>query len=113
MNGRNLVVLEVPENRRPTLPGEIVLQEFLKPLGVTKASFARHIGVTYARLNDVVNGRRGITPDIAMRFEKALGPSAEFWLKLQHTVDIYDARHTKRTKTVDRIRPLERLRSAS
>jgi addiction module HigA family antidote len=113
MNGRNLVVLEIPENRRPTSPGEMLLEEFLKPLGVTQTQFARHIGVTYARLNEVANGRRAMTLDIAMRFEKALGPSAEFWLKLQHTMDIYDARHTKRTKIVERIRPLERLRSAS
>jgi addiction module HigA family antidote len=113
MNGRNRVVLEIPENRRPTTPGEMLIEEFLKPLGVTQTEFARHIGVTYARLNEVVHGRRRLTVDTAMRFAKALRTSPDSWLNLQHMVDLYDARHSKRAKAIERIRPIAALRSAS
>jgi antitoxin HigA-1 len=113
MNRRTEIARDVPTHRRPTTPGEMLVEEFLKPLGLTQTEFARRIGVTYARLNEIVNGRRGITVDTALRFAKALGTSPESWLNLQHMVDIYDARHSKRAKEIDRIRPVRTLRSAS
>ncbi|MDB5070781.1 MAG: Serine phosphatase RsbU, regulator of sigma subunit [Candidatus Eremiobacteraeota bacterium] len=77
--------------RRPTLPGEILLEEFLKPLNITQTDFAERIGVTYPRLNEIINGKRGITANTALRFAKVLGTSPELWLRLQQNVDLYDA----------------------
>lgn len=107
------IVLTVPAKRRPTTPGAMLVDEFLTPLGMTQTEFARRIGVTHARLNEIINGKRGVTVDTALRFAKALGTSAEWWLNMQLVVDLYDALHSKRAKEIDRIRPIEKLRSAS
>ncbi len=85
----------IPENRRPTPPGEMLVEEFLKPLGITQAQFARHIAVPYVRLNEIVHGKRGITPDTAVRFARALGTTPQFWLNGQMAVDLYDELHAR------------------
>lgn len=105
--------LFVPSNRRPTTPGEILVEEFLKPLGVSQLKFAKQIGVTYARLNEIANGKRAITVDTAMRFSKALGTSAQMWLNLQTVLDLYDAQHSPAAKTIAKIKPLPELAAAS
>ena len=64
--------VRIPSDRSPTPPGEILLEEFIKPLGMTQAELADRIGVSYVRLNEIVNGRRGITPSTALRLAKAL-----------------------------------------
>jgi addiction module HigA family antidote len=65
--------LTIPTRRRPTPPGDILMREFLKPLGITQSAFAKHIGVTNARLSEIIHGKRPITMDSALRFERALG----------------------------------------
>ena len=65
--------VRIPSDRSPTPPGEMLLEEFIKPLGMTQAELADRIGVSYVRLNEIVNGRRGITPSTALRLAKALG----------------------------------------
>ena len=69
--------------RNPTMPGEILLEEFLAPMGISQAALAKHIAVDYKVINRMVNGHSSLTPDIAVRFSKALGTSSEFWLNLQ------------------------------
>jgi len=96
--------LFVPTHRRPTTPGETLAEEFLKPLGISQLAFAKQIGVTYARLNSIVNGKRAVTPDTAMRFERALGMDAQFWLNLQTIVDLYDAQHSAAAKEIAKIK---------
>ncbi len=59
--------MRLAKKRPPTHPGEMLLKEFLEPLGVTQKDFAAHLGWTYARLNEIVNGHRGMTPESAMR----------------------------------------------
>jgi addiction module HigA family antidote len=113
MTRRKEIILGVPTKRRPTTPGEMLVEEFLKPLSLTQTAFARRIGVTHARLNEIINGRRGITVDTALRFSKALGTSPEWWLTMQHMVDLYDAMRSKRAEDIDKIEPIEGLRSAS
>jgi antitoxin HigA-1 len=88
----------LPENRIPTHPGEILLEEFLLPLGLTQAAFARHIGVPVQRVNEIVRGRRGITPDTAWLFAQALGTSPEFWVNLQTAYDLVKNQPRKRIK---------------
>jgi addiction module HigA family antidote len=100
--------LTVPSNRRPTPPGEILLREFLQPLGITQSAFAKHIGVTNARLSEIIHGKRPVTMDSALRFERALGFAAESWIRMQMTVDMYDALHGRAAKTVARIKPIAR-----
>ncbi len=82
----------IPENRIPTHPGEILLEEFLNPLGITQVRFAEHIGVPMQRVNEIVRGKRGITPESAWLFAGALGTSPEFWLKLQSNFDLARSR---------------------
>jgi len=81
----------LPENRIPTHPGEVLLEEFLVPLGLTQMAFARHIGVPIQRINEIVRGKRGVTPETAWLFAQAFGTSPEFWINLQSRFDL--ARH--------------------
>jgi len=78
----------LPENRVPTHPGEILLEEFLIPMNVSQVAFAAHIGVPIQRVNEIVRGKRGITPETAWLFAQALGTSPEFWLNLQSNYDL-------------------------
>jgi addiction module HigA family antidote len=78
----------LPTNRIPTHPGEILLEEFLVPMNVSQVAFAAHIGVPTQRVNEIVRGKRGITPETAWLFAQALGTSPEFWLNLQTNYDL-------------------------
>lgn len=91
----------LPENRIPTHPGEILLEEFLNPFGMSQVAFARHIGVSTQRINEIVRGKRGVTPDTAWLFSQALGTTPEFWLNLQTA---YDLARSRPTCSVERIR---------
>ena len=97
----------LPTNRRPTHPGEMLRAEFLEPLGVTQREFANRIRVSYVRLNELVNGRRGVTPDTALRLGKALGTTPEFWLNLQQAWDLWDALHGPGAADLEGIEKLE------
>jgi len=77
-----------PENHIPTHPGEILLDEFLNPLGLSQIAFAAHIGLPIQRVNKIVRGKRRITSEMAWLFAEALGTSPEFWLNLQMNYDL-------------------------
>ena len=100
--------LTIPTHRRPTSPGSILLREFLEPLGITQSAFAKHICITNARLSEIIHGKRPVTMDSALRFERALGFSAESWLRMQMTVDMYDALNGSVARAVGRIKPIIR-----
>ncbi|MHB8423166.1 MAG: HigA family addiction module antitoxin [Leptospirales bacterium] len=79
----------------PRHPGRILVEEILEPLGITQTAFASHLDWTFARLNEIVNARRGITPDSALALSEAVsGTTPEFWLDLQRDWDISLARLT-------------------
>jgi addiction module HigA family antidote len=78
----------IPKNRVPTSPGEILQEEFLKPMGMTQTAFAQHIGVPVRRVNEIVKGRRAVSPETAQLFAAALGTSAEFWMNAQSEYDL-------------------------
>jgi len=103
-------MLRIPTHRPPTTPGVLLNEEFLKPLNLTISEFADRIGVTRARLSEIVHGRRRITPDTALRLEKALGMSAQFWLNAQLATDLYAAMHSKHP-AIDKIKPLDVARA--
>jgi addiction module HigA family antidote len=90
----------IPENRIPTHPGEILLEEFLNPLGMTQVAFAKHIGVPTQRINEIIRGKRGVTPETAWLFAQALGTTPEFWINLQTA---YDLARTRPNRAVQRI----------
>lgn len=74
--------------RSPFHPGEILFEEFLDPGGVTQAAFAKKLGWTTSRLNELIRGKRGVTADAAIDLAKALGTSAKLWMNLQATYDL-------------------------
>jgi addiction module HigA family antidote len=78
----------LPENRIPTHPGEVLLEEFLHPLGLTQVALAGHIGVPVQRINEIVRGKRGITPETAWLFSESFGTTPEFWLNLQTNYEL-------------------------
>lgn len=84
----------IPKNRKPTHPGEVLLEEFIVPLGLTQAQVAKHLGWTYARLNEIINGKRGVSADSAITLSEAFGVSVEFWLNLQMAYDLWHAKQT-------------------
>lgn len=88
-------MVRVPTHRAPTHPGEILLEEFLKPMGLTQRELADAIRVPYQRVNEIVNGRRGITPGTVLRLAKFFGTSPDFWLNLQLRWDLYRAQQAE------------------
>ncbi len=94
----------IPTHRSPTHPGEILLEEFLVPLGIAQVLLASHIGVPVQRVNELIRGKRGVTPETAWLLSKALGTSPEFWLNLQASFDLYRNRPN---------RPIRPMRAAS
>jgi len=78
----------IPSNRTATHPGIILLHEFLQPMGVSQKAFSAHLGVPIQRINELVRGKRGVTPDTAWLLSEALSTSPEFWLNLQATHDL-------------------------
>ncbi len=79
------------ENRPPTHPGEMLLEEFLRPLGMTQSEAARRMEIPLNRLNEVIRGRRGITADTALRLAKLLNTDPEIWMNLQNQWDLWHA----------------------
>ena len=81
----------------PTHPGEMLLEEFLKPLGLSQADAAARMQITANRLNEIVKGKRGVTADTAWRLSALLGTSPELWMNLQMQWDLWHAAQTPRT----------------
>ena len=88
-------MVRVPTNRIPTHPGEMLLEEFLNPMGLSQRDLADSIHVPYQRINEIVNGRRGVTPSTALRLAKYFGTSADFWMNLQLRWDLYHAQKSE------------------
>jgi addiction module HigA family antidote len=84
-------MVRIPTHGAPTHPGEMLLEEFLIPMGLTQRELANGIRVPYQRVNELVNGRRGVTPHTGLRLAKFFGTSAEVWMSLQLRWDLYHA----------------------
>lgn len=93
----------LPRNRVPTHPGEILLEEFLEPLGITQVAFAEHVGVSLQRVNEIIRGKRGVTPATAWLFAQALGTTAEFWMNLQANFDLAMSRPSRVVRRLKRV----------
>jgi addiction module HigA family antidote len=97
-------MIRIPSHREPTHPGEMLLEEFLTPMGLTQRELAAGIRVPYQRINEIINGRRGVTPSTALRLEKFFGMSADFWMNLQLRWDLYWAQQAEQDE-LKSIRP--------
>lgn len=97
-------MIGLPTDRPPTHPGEMLSEEFLKPLGISQTEAARALGISDVRLNEIVNRRRGVTPDTALRLERHFGPSAQLWLGLQSDWDLYQALHSPEIKEINKVK---------
>jgi addiction module HigA family antidote len=105
-------MVRIPTHGPPTHPGTMLLEEFLKPLGMTQVALVERIGVSFPRVNEIVRGKRGVTPDTALRLERLFGMEAQFWLNLQLAWDLYQATHSPAAKAIRKIRRLPALATA-
>lgn len=106
-------MVRIPKSGPPTHPGEMLLEEFLKPLKITQSELAVKLGVSYPRVNELIHGKRGITTDTALRLEKLFGMEAQFWLNLQLAWDLYHATHSSTAKEIKKIKRLPALAHVS
>ncbi|HET8833561.1 MAG TPA: HigA family addiction module antitoxin [Gemmatimonadales bacterium] len=97
---------KLPTNRPPTHPGEMLWEEFLKPMNISQTDFAGRIGVSYPRLNELIHRKRGVTPDTALRLARVLGMSADFWLGLQQDWDLWHAERSPEAKKIQKLEPI-------
>jgi antitoxin HigA-1 len=88
----------LPENRVTTHPGVVLKEEFLELAGITQVAFAMHIGVPLQRVNEIIRGKRGITPETAWLFSQALGTTPQFWMNLQNAYDLTSQRPNRKVK---------------
>src|SRR5207253_8754583 len=95
---RGVVMIRIPTHRVPTHPGEMLFEEFLKPMALTQRDLATAIHVPYQRINEIINGKRGITPSTALRLAKYFGTSADFWMNIQLRWDLYYAQQTEKAE---------------
>ena len=103
-------MVRVPTHRPPTHPGEMLLEEFLEPLGMTQTELAERIGVPFQRVNGLVRGRRSLTPDTALRLSKLFGTTPSFWMSHQLRWDLYHTQRSSR-KALERIKPMRRSKA--
>ncbi len=99
-------MIRIPKNRPATHPGEILLEDFLRPMGLTQTELAESIHVPFQRINEIVSGKRGLTPSTALRLAKFFGNSPGFWLNLQMRCDLQTAERSE----IDILKHIKRAR---
>jgi addiction module HigA family antidote len=90
----------LPSNRVPTHPGVVLRNEFLIPLEISQVAFASHIGIPVQRINEIVRGKRGVTPETAWLLSQALGTTPQFWVNLQTNHDLAKARPRRKIRAL-------------
>lgn len=99
--------MRTPQNRRPVHPGEVFLEDFLEPLAITQKNAAESLKISYPRMNEIIRGKRSVTPDTALRFAKYTGTEPEFWLNLQQTLDLWKALKSEQASEIKDIQPAQ------
>lgn len=112
-SGGETVQRRLPTHRPPTHPGEMLLEEILKPLGISQSSFARQLGVSFPRLNEIIHAKRSVTTDTALRLARVTGMSAEFWLGLQQDWDLWHALRSDDADEILQLEPLETIKNST
>ena len=98
--------MRIPSHREPTHPGEMLLEEFLRPMALSQRDLSLAIHVPYQRVNEIINQKRGVTPSTALRLARFFGTSEDFWLNLQLRWDLYKARKLEEPELL-RIKPFQ------
>jgi addiction module HigA family antidote len=106
-------MIRIPTHGPPTHPGEMLLEELLKPLGLSQTELAEKLGVSYPRVNELIHGKRSVTPDTALRLEQLFGMEAQFWLNLQLAWDLYHVNHSPAAREIRKIKRLTPMLSGS
>ncbi|CAN2040775.1 Virulence-associated protein I [Candidatus Magnetomoraceae bacterium gMMP-15] len=88
-------MIRIPTHRKPTHPGEMLVEEFLKPIGITQRELAKAINVPYQRINEIINKRHRVTPSTALRLAKFFEMSEDFWVNLQLRWDLYKVKQAE------------------
>ena len=104
-----IVARRLPAHRPPTHPGEMLLEEFVRPLGISQSALAARLAISFPRLNEIIRRKRGVTPDTALRLARVLGMSADFWLGLQQDWDLWHAMRNERAARIGELEPLRRV----
>ena len=97
--------------RPPTHPGEILKEEFLTPLGITQTELAKALKTSFRTINEILNEKRSVRPDMALRLSRYFGTSPDIWIGLQTDYDLYWAM-LRAKKTIDEIKPLQGKKAA-
>lgn len=100
--------MTLPGQRPPTHPGEMLLEEFLTPLGMTQKELAERARMSYPRVNELVHGKRGVTPDTALRLAKLFGTTPGFWLQGQLAWDLWYAMRGPAAAEIEALEPVPR-----
>lgn len=101
-------MIRVPTHREPTHPGDMLLEEFLRPMALSQRELAEGIHVPYQRVNELINKKRGMTPSTALRLSRFFGTSADFWMNLQLRWDLYQAGISE----ADELKRIQRIKVA-
>lgn len=97
--------------RKPTHPGEVLKEDFMLPLGISQSQLAKEIGTTFRTINEIVNHKRNISPEMAIRLARYFGTSEELWLNLQNQYDLYNVKEKKKD-VLQHIKPCGKLHAA-
>lgn len=105
-------MMRVPKYREPTHPGEMLLEEFLRPMNITQRELANAIRVPYQRINELINKKRGVTPSTALRLSKFFGTSPDFWMNLQTRSELFKAQANEQ-QDIDAIQGYQQLQKTA
>jgi addiction module HigA family antidote len=100
-------MFRTPLHRAPSHPGEILSKDFLEPMNLSQSELANRLGIPFQRVNQIVRGRRSVTPDTALRLSKLFGTSVDLWLNLQLACDVYDASHSPNARDIEKIERID------
>lgn len=101
----------IERKRPPVHPGEILKEDFLSPLGITQVELAKALKTSFRTINEILNEKRSISPDMALRLSRYFGTTPDVWVGLQADYDLYWAK-MKSKKTIDEIKPRQGRRAA-
>jgi addiction module HigA family antidote len=87
----------------------MLLEEFVRPLGISQSALAARLAISFPRLNEIIRRKRGVTPDTALRLARVLGMSADFWLGLQQDWDLWHAMQSEQAARIGELEPLRRV----
>jgi addiction module HigA family antidote len=100
------MTLTVPTNRRPILPGAVLREDYLEPLGLTQGQLATALGVDRTSVSELINGRRSMSTEMALRLAHVFSNAPQYWLNLQTAVDLYDASHSDAASEIEQLQVL-------